>query len=49
MQEGEVQDYLGEMGHFKEQSAIYMEPQGYYMSILSEYKDFLEGVQYVEI
>lgn len=49
IQEGEVQDYLGKMGHFKEQSAIYMEPQGYYMSILSEYKEFLEGVQYVEI
>ena len=49
IQEGEVQDYTGKMGKFKELSGIYMEPQGYYMSILSEYKDFLEGVQYVEI
>lgn len=48
-QEGEVQDYLGNSGHFHELSSIYMEPQSYYMSILSEYKDFLEGVQYVEI
>ena len=48
-QEGEVKDYKGKVGHFSEQSAIYMEPQGYYMSILSEYNDFLKGVQYVEI
>ena len=48
-QEGEVTDYQGNPGHFKEMSAIYMEPQSYYMSILTEYKDFLEGVQYVEI
>ncbi len=48
-QEGEVVDYLGVPGHFKELSSIYMEPQGYYMSILSEYNDFLKGVQYVEI
>ena len=47
-QEGTVQDYLGNPGHFKELSSIYMEPQGYYMSILSEYNDFLKGVQYVE-
>lgn len=47
--EGEVQDYLGNLGHYHELSAIYMEPQDYYMSILTEYKDFLEGVQYVEI
>lgn len=49
IQEGEVEDYLGTPGHFKELSSIYMEPQGYYMSILSEYNDFLKGVQYVEI
>lgn len=48
-QDGEVIDYLGNSGEFHELSAIYMEPQGYYMSILTEYKDFLEGVQYVEI
>lgn len=48
-QDGEVIDYLGNPGEFHELSAIYMEPQGYYMSILTEYKDFLEGVQYVEI
>lgn len=48
-QEGEVVDYLGEPGHFHELSSIFMEPQGYYMSILSEYNDFLKGVQYVEI
>lgn len=48
-QEGEVQDYNGVLGHFHEMSAIYMEPQGYYMSILEEYKNFIRGVQYVEI
>ena len=48
-QEGEVQDYLGNLGHYHEMSSIFMEPQGYYMSILTEYKDFIEGVQYVEI
>ena len=49
IQEGTVIDYTGKPGDFHELSAIYMEPQGYYMSILTEYKDFLEGVQYVEI
>ena len=48
-QEGDVQDYLGNVGHYHELSSIYMEPQDYYMSMLTEYKDFLEGVQYVEI
>ena len=48
-QEGTLKDYLGNEGHFHELSSIYMEPQGYYMSILSEYNDFLKGVQYVEI
>ena len=47
--EGDVQDYNGLVGHYHELSSIYMEPQGYYMSILTEYKDFIEGVQYVEI
>lgn len=47
--EGELVDYEGIPGHYHELSAIYMEPQGYYMSILTEYKDFIEGVQYVEI
>ncbi len=48
-QEGTVRDYTGYDGHFHELSGIYMEPQFYRMSILSEYKDFLEGVTYVEI
>lgn len=48
-QEGEVQDYNGVLGHFHELSAIYMEPQGYYMSIIEDYKNFIRGVQYVEI
>lgn len=47
--EGDLQDYQGNVGHYHELSSIYMEPQGYYMSILTEYKDFIEGVQYVEI
>ena len=47
--EGDVQDYNGLVGHYHELSSIFMEPQGYYMSILTEYKDFIEGVQYVEI
>ena len=48
-QEGDVKDYKGNMGHFHELSSIYMEPQGYYMSILEEYRNFIKGVQYVEI
>lgn len=48
-QEGDIQDYNGVFGHYHELSSIFMEPQGYYMSILTEYKDFIEGVQYVEI
>ena len=48
-QEGDLQDYQGNFGHYHELSSIFMEPQGYYMSILTEYKDFIEGVQYVEI
>lgn len=47
--EGDVTDYLGNTAHYHELSAIYMEPQAYFMSVLTEYKDFLEGVQYVEI
>jgi hypothetical protein len=48
-QEGDIQDYTGLTGHYHELSSIFMEPQGYYMSILTEYKDFIEGVQYVEV
>lgn len=47
--EGEVIDYLGNTAPYHELSSIYMEPQAYFMSVLTEYKDFLEGVQYVEI
>ena len=47
--EGEVTDYLGNTAPYHELSSIYMEPQAYFMSVLAEYKDFLEGVQYVEI
>ena len=47
--EGEVTDYLGNTAPYHELSSIYMEPQAYFMSVLTEYKDFLEGVQYVEI
>lgn len=47
--EGGVLDYNCVLGAYHELSAIYMEPQHYYMSVLQEYKDFIEGVQYVEI
>ena len=47
--EGEVTDYLGNTAPYHDLSSIYMEPQAYFMSVLTEYKDFLEGVQYVEI
>ena len=47
--EGEVTDYIGNTASYHELSSIYMEPQAYFMSVLTEYKDFLEGVQYVEI
>lgn len=46
---GEVTDYLGNSASYHELSSIYMEPQAYFMSVLTEYKDFLQGVQYVEI
>ena len=48
-QEGDIQDYNGLQGHYHELSSIFMEPQAYYMSILTDYKNFIEGVQYVEI
>ena len=48
-QEGEVTDYQGNSGYFHELSSVFMEPQGYYMTILDEYKRFIEGVSYVEI
>lgn len=47
--EGSFLDYNGQSGHYHELSSIFMEPQGYYMSIMTEYLDFIRGVQYVEI
>lgn len=46
---GTLVDYLGETGEFHEYSAIHMEPQSYYMSLIGDYIKFLKGVQYVEI
>lgn len=46
--QGTLVDYLGEPGEWHELSSIHMEPQSYFMSIISDYIKFLEGVQYVE-
>lgn len=45
---GTLVDYLGQSNEWHELSSIYMEPQSYFMSIISDYIRFLEGVQYVE-
>lgn len=45
---GTLVDYLGNEGQYHELSAIHMEPQAYFMSLLGDYIKFLEGVQYVE-
>lgn len=42
-------DYLGNSVPFHELSSIHMEPQSYYMSLLSDYLKYIEGVQHVEI
>lgn len=46
---GTLVDYLGVKGEFHELSAIHMEPQSYFMSLVGDYIKFLKGVQYVEI
>ena len=46
---GTLVDYQGNAGEFHELSAIHMEPQSYYMSLIGDYIKFLKGVQYVEI
>lgn len=46
---GTLVDYLGVKGEFHEYSAIHMEKQSYFMSLIGDYIKFLKGVQYVEI
>lgn len=46
---GTLVDYLGNKGEFHELSAIHMEQQSYFMSLIGDYIKFLEGIQYVEI
>ena len=46
---GTLVDYLGNQGEFHEQSAVHMEPQSYFMSLIGDYIKFLTGVQYVEL
>jgi hypothetical protein len=46
---GTLVDYRGVKAKFHELSAIHMEKQSYYMSLVGDYIKFLEGVQYVEI
>lgn len=45
---GTLVDYLGNKSKWHEMSAIHMEPQSYFMSLIGDYIKFLEGVQYVE-
>ena len=46
---GVLVDYLGNPGEFHELSAVHMEPQSYFMSLIGDYIKFLKGVQYVEL
>jgi hypothetical protein len=46
---GTLVDYLGVKGEFHEYSAIHMEKQSYFMSLIGDYIKFLKGIQYVEI
>ena len=46
---GTLVDYLGNQGEFHELSAVHMEPQSYFMSLIGDYIKFLKGVQYVEL
>jgi hypothetical protein len=46
---GTLVDYQGVTGEFHELSAIHMEKQSYFMSLIGDYIKFLKGVQYVEI
>jgi hypothetical protein len=46
---GTLVDYQGVSGEFHELSAIHMEKQSYFMSLIGDYIKFLKGVQYVEI
>lgn len=41
-------DYLGNECHYNELSATHMKPARYYMSLLTEYKEFIEGLRHVE-
>lgn len=47
--QGTLVDYQGNSAPFHEMSSIHMEPQSYFMSLISDYTKFLRGVQYVEI
>lgn len=40
-------DYLGITNIISEQSAVYMEPQSYCMSLTNDYRDLLAGVEHV--
>ena len=46
---GTVTDYLGNTIIFQERSSVHMEPQSFYMSLIGDYLNFLEGVEYVEL
>ena len=46
---GTLVDYQGNEAVWHELSSIYMEPQGYYMSMIGDYLKYLEGIQYVEL
>lgn len=46
---GILVDYLGNSAIWHERSSIHMENQSYYMSMISDYLKFLEGIQYVEL
>lgn len=45
---GEVTDYLGVTNTYSEKSCTHMEPQSYFMCMIGDYLNFLEGVQHVE-
>ena len=45
---GTLVDYQGNESTFHELSAIHMEPQSYFMSLVGDYIKYLKGIQYIE-
>ena len=46
--EGDVEDYQGNVYHYREESCIHMEPGSFHMSMTEGYRNFLDGIEVVE-